>query len=431
MFERRLGHLVSGHEILGDEVMIKPEEIERMLEMRARGWGTKRIAAELGCARNTIRRYLRAGGAIRYRQPQRPFKLDAVKAELERSFLRHHGNADVVRQELAREHGITTSLRTVQRAVRPLRRRLNAAARATVRFETPPGAQLQVDFGTRRVVIGAQPQAVHVFVATLGYSRRLHVAAFDHERQSAWLEGLEASFHHFGGVTREVLFDNARAIVDFHDSMTREVRFNERLRAFARHWNFTPRACAPYRARTKGKDERGVGYVKHNALAGHEFESWEALHAHLSRWQREIADLRVHGTTGEVPMERFLREERAALAPLADRPSFNPSRLLVRRVQSDACVEVESSFYSVPWRLIGETVRAEVDGEHVAIYVGAERIARHLRASRPRSRLIDREHWAGLGLMSRVQHTELAELPAESALLRPLKEYEAIVGGAW
>jgi hypothetical protein len=272
---------------------------------------------------------------------------------------------------------------------------LNAAARATVRFETPPGAQLQVDFGTRRVVIGAQPQAVHVFVATLGYSRRLHVAAFDHERQSAWLEGLEASFHHFGGVTREVLFDNARAIVDFHDSMTREVRFNERLRAFARHWNFTPRACAPYRARTKGKDERGVGYVKHNALAGHEFESWEALHAHLSRWQREIADLRLHGTTGEVPMERFLREERAALAPLA------------------------------------ETVRAEVDGEHVAVYVGAERIARHLRATRPRSRIIDREHWAGLGLMSRVQRTEVAEFPAESALLRPLQEYEAIVGGAW
>jgi len=170
--------------------MVKPEEIERMLEMRTRGWGTKRIAAELGCARNTIRRYLRAGGAIRYRQPQRPFKLDAVKAELERSFLRHHGNADVVRQELAREHGIATSLRTVQRAVRPLRRRLSAAARATVRFETPPGAQLQVDFGTRRVVIGAQPQAVHVFVATLGYSRRLHVSAFDHERQSAWLEGL-------------------------------------------------------------------------------------------------------------------------------------------------------------------------------------------------------------------------------------------------
>jgi hypothetical protein len=141
MFERRLGHLVSGHEILGDEVMVKPEEIERMLEMRARGWGAKRIAAELGCARNTVRRYLRAGGAIRYRQPQRACALDAVQGELERSFLQHHGNADVVRQELAREHGLKASLRTVQRAVRPLRRLLKAEARATVRFETAPGGQ--------------------------------------------------------------------------------------------------------------------------------------------------------------------------------------------------------------------------------------------------------------------------------------------------
>jgi transposase len=431
MFERRLGHLVPQHKMLGVEVMVKPEEIERMLEMRARGWGAKRIAAELGCARNTVRRYLRAGGAIRYQQPQRPCKLDEVKAELERSFLQHHGNADVVRQELEREHGLKTSLRTVQRAVRGLRRRLNAEARATVRFETAPGAQLQVDFGTRRVVIGERPQAVHVFVATLGYSRRLHVVAFDHERQSAWLDGLEATFHHFGGVTREVLFDNARAIVDFHDSITREVRFNERLRAFARHWNFIPRACAPYRARTKGKDERGVGYVKHNALAGHQFESWEALHAHLCRWQREIADLRVHGTTGEVPMERFIREERAALSPLAERPSFNPSRLLIRQVHSDACVEVESSFYSVPWRLIGETVRVEVDREHIAAYVGTERVAYHLRATRPRSRVVDRDHWTGLGLLSRARHMEVTEAPLESALLRPLQEYEAITGGGW
>lgn len=431
MFEHRLGHLVSHNEIVGVQVMVKPEEIERMLEMRARGWGAKKIASELGCARNTVRRYLRAGGAVRYRQPQRRCKLEEVKLQVERSFRKHHGNADVVRQDLEREHGLKTSLRTVQRAVQGLRRRLNAEARATVRFETPPGAQLQVDFGTRRVVIADRAQAVHVFVATLGYSRRLHVMAFDHERQSAWLDGLEGTFHHFGGVTREVLFDNARAIVDFHDPMTREVRFNERLRAFAQHWNFVPRACAPYRARTKGKDERGVGYVKHNALAGHQFESWSALQAHLSRWQREIADRREHGTTGEVPLERFTREEQAALSPVAGRPSFNPSRLLLRQVHSDACVEVESSFYSVPWRLIGETVRVEVDRDHVDAYVGAQRVARHQRATQPRSRVVDRDHWAGLGLLYRSPRDQIIEATEQSPLLRPLQEYEAIAGGAW
>jgi transposase len=140
--------------------------------------------------------------------------------------------------------------------------------------------------------------------AALGYSRRLYVRAFRNERQESWFAGLEGAFRHFGGVPEEVLFDNDRGLVVRHDRQTREVEFNVRLHAFARHWRFRPRACAPYRARTKGKDERGVGYVKKNAIAGRRFESWSAFEAHLDEWTREIADQRVHGTTGEVPIER-------------------------------------------------------------------------------------------------------------------------------
>ena len=172
------------------------------------------------------------------------------------------------------------------RSVAPFRAELAAAARATLRFETPPGRQLQIDFGQRRVSLGGAMVPVFLFVATLGYSRLLYVQAFRHERQSAWFAGLEAAFRHFGGVPHEVLLDNARALVDHHDPATREVRFNARLVAFARYWDITPRACAPYRARTKGKDESGVKYVKRNALAGHRFDSWAAMEAHLVRWTR-------------------------------------------------------------------------------------------------------------------------------------------------
>jgi len=106
----------------------------------------------------------------------------------------------------------------------------------------------------------------------------------------------------FGGVPEEVLLDNARALVVEHDAVTRTVVFNDKLTAFAKHWGFRPRACAPYRARTKGKTENGVGYVKRNAIAGRAFSSWEALEAHLEAWTREVADLRQHGTTGEPPI---------------------------------------------------------------------------------------------------------------------------------
>ena len=112
--------------------------------------------------------------------------------------------------------------------------------------------------------------------------------------------------------------------------------FNERLHAFARYWGVRPRACAPYRARTKGKDERGVGYVKRNAIAGRSFASWAALEAHLAWWMREVADRRIHGTTGEPPITRFERDEATALRPIDGRPPFRQVRELSRRVHSTA-----------------------------------------------------------------------------------------------
>src|SRR6476620_2552956 len=109
----------------------------------------------------------------------------------------------------------------------------------------------------------------------------------------------------------------AKALILYHDPGSREVVLHPRLHAFARHWRFRIRACAPYRARTKGKDERGVGYVKSNAIAGRRFGSWAELEAHLEAWTREVADVRMHGTTGEAPIERFARDEASALRPLA------------------------------------------------------------------------------------------------------------------
>jgi transposase len=240
--------------------MQAPEDVAVMQRLRALGWGFKRIARELGVSKNTVRRHLRAGRWTPYRQPVRDRRLAGLEGWLRERFYQHRGNAEVVRQELARVHGVTVSRRTVERAVASWRQELRAEALATVRFETPPGHQLQVDFGAATVMIGAERLKVHLFVATLGYSRRHFVAVFRHERQSAWLDGLERAFQHFEGVPEEVLLDNAKALVIYHNAETREVVFNERFRAFTAYWGFRARACAPYRARTKGKDERAVGY---------------------------------------------------------------------------------------------------------------------------------------------------------------------------
>jgi transposase len=419
------------------DMMRAPDEVAAMVRLRALGWGIRRIAAELGCSHMTVRRYLAEGGWAAYRTPRRTKALDGLERWLAERFRRHRGNADVVRQELLAEHGITVSLRTVERAVAPLRRELAAEARATVRFETPPGRQLQVDFGERRVEIAGEPLKVFLFVATLGHSRRLHVRAFRGARQEHWFEGLESAFRAFDGVPEEVLLDNARALVIHHDPATREVRFNDRLLAFAKYWSFCPRACAPYRARTKGKDERGVGYVKRNAVAGRRFASWAALEAHLECWVREVADIRIHGTTGEAPAARFMRDEARALRPLGGRPPFRQIRELTRRVQADCCVEVDGNAYSVPWRLIGEGVQVELAAGRVRIlHAGCEVAAHEERAGR-RERILDPAHFEGIaGFRSAVVRDPTpgaaSMLPlGRPELLRPLAEYEAAVGDGW
>jgi len=152
--------------------MLQAEEVAAMVRLHELGWGAKRLSKEFGCARNTIRRYRRAGGAAPFRKPERRTVFDGLEDWLRERFFGHGGNADVIRQELESEHGIRICLRSVEKRVQCWRRELKAQRRATVRFETRPGQQLQIDFGEARVWIAEERVRVHLFVATLGYRRR-------------------------------------------------------------------------------------------------------------------------------------------------------------------------------------------------------------------------------------------------------------------
>jgi hypothetical protein len=190
----------------------------------------------------------------------------------------------------------------------------------------------------------------------------------------------------------------------------------------------------PYRARTKGKDERGVGYVKKNAIAGRRFESWSALEAHLDAWVRDVADQRVHGTTGEVPIERFRRAEASTLRSLAGIPPFELARELVRKVQADCVVGVDGNAYSVPWRLIGESVRVVITGDQLRISHAGREVAVHHRQSGRFTRIVDPVHFAGVvGSRSKSPRptASASEVVGADELLRPLLEYERAVGERW
>ena len=419
----------ASHQADERQRMEEPEDVAIMVRLHSQGWGSKRIARELGVSRNTVRRYLRAGGYVPYAGPKGRAKvLDGQESWLREQFHRHRGNADVVRQELELEKGIRLSLRTVERAVKPERQRLSAEQTATVRFETAAGKQLQSDFGQLTVMIGSERVKLHACVLTLGYSRRVFVEVFENEQIDSWLGGMEACFEYFEGIPEEMLVDNPKALVTMHNSQTREVTFSPKFSAFARYWGFRPKACAPYRARTKGKDERGVGYVKHNAIAGRSFGTLAELRAHLRWWMREVADVRVHGTTGERPIDRFVAAEAAALKPLGGRPAFQQMRELTRRVHTDLCIEVDSNYYSVPWRYIGQEVSVTVsETEIVVLHCGGE-VARHTRRTGRKERSVCEEHFAGVRALGRRPDEQINDT---AELLRPLSEYETVAGGAW
>lgn len=405
--------------------MVEPEIVRHIRALSDCGWGMRRIAKEVGVDRKTVRRYLLGGpDAETQTRPTRRALDAAGRAKAVALFdTTAEGNAVVVQQLLA-EQGVAAHLRVVQRVVAPHRDAKRAREAATVRFETAPGHQLQIDFGEKLVTIAGVRTKVMLFVGVLAYSRRCYVRASRRQQHDDWREGLAGAFRHFGGVPQTVLVDNAKALIVARVGEVAIV--HPAFAAFCADWGTTVQACKPYRARTKGKTERGVGYAKHNALAGREFESWAALDSHLTRWM-VMADERNHGTTHEPPRLRFDRDEATALGALPARPLPVRQRRETRKVASDCFVDIDTVRYSVPHRLVRRALEVLVGDTEVVIFDGSEVVARHPRCAEAHRRVVDPAHFEGLCRVTTSDHIASGPIATYS---RSLAVYADHIGGA-
>jgi len=279
------------------------------------------IARQLGVSRRAIYHWIRTGqldrelsGAPGPRRPApRPTKLDRYQPLIEERLATYPQLSAVRLLEECHAAGYAGGYSQLTAYVARIRPR--PAPEPVVRFETAPGQQAQFDFATIRFPWGTR----FALLVVLGYSRLLFVEFVVRQTALTVMLGLERAFAAFGGVPHEILFDQMKSvIVEDHRPTGGRLLENPEFLRFAAHWGFRIRACRPYRAKTKGKVERPVGYLRGNFLYGRTFLGDADLADQCARWLVR-ANQRVHGTTRVVPASR-LAEEQAAFLPLAARP---------------------------------------------------------------------------------------------------------------
>jgi transposase len=281
------------------------------------------LAAKLGVSRRTIHHWIKSDqlerdaddDAVRYKtRPAVERKIDLYRPIIDARLQAYPLLSAVRLHEEIRAAGYCGSYTQVKEYVRQVRPVL---LEPIVRFETPPGHQGQVDFAHFQVPWGRR----WALLVVLAFSRLLWLRFFRHQDMGTLFAGLELAFAFFGGVPEELLFDQMKSVIVDDERLNggRLVENPEFLR-FAHHWQFRARACRAYRAKTKGKVERPIRYVRENFFYGRTFLNDEDLNAQALQWLQHVANVRLHGTTGEKPIERFDREERMTLNSLANRP---------------------------------------------------------------------------------------------------------------
>ena len=336
-------------------LMLKVESRFMITDQYRKGVTISEIARQTGHDRKTIRAVVH--GPVQPPRPQRRArgsKLDPFKPYLERRIQDGVLNCNKLLAEV-RSQGYQGGRSLVKNFVQPFR--TPPAPRATVRFETAPGQQAQVDWGYFGFIEHQGRRCrLYAFLMTLGWSRMLYVEFTVTTDAAAWLRGHLHAFHYFGGVPAEVLHDNLKTAV-----LSRQgghVQWHPRYLDFASYYGFTPRACQPYRAQTKGKVESAVRYLRHNFWPGLRFTDLADLNRQVRDWLDLTANQRLHGTTGVVPSARLPLEE---LQPLSARPDYDTSVITFRRSTKDCYVAYDGNLYSVPAAYAQQTLELKAD----------------------------------------------------------------------
>lgn len=324
--------------------MVNVEEWMDIQAMHRRGISISDIARRTGRSRKTIRKYLKEPQKLpEYtKRAKRKSRLDSYKDYLLLRMREGVFNCQKLFDEV-KKRSYTGGITILRDWVKPFREEERRVAE--IRFETEPGRQAQADWASFGYIFHQGSwHPLSGFVMKLGFSRTHFITFTTSQDLEHLLEAHVQAFEFFGGVPDEILYDNPKTIVVWRKG--REVKFHPRFLEFCAHYGFIPKTCWPRRAKTKGKVERGIGYVKGNFWPGISFESLEDLNEKALCWCKDIANKKISSETGEAPEERLKREN---LKPIELVSRYDTSYIAQLKAGRDFLVRYDGVWYSVPW----------------------------------------------------------------------------------
>jgi len=333
------------------------------------------IARRLGISRSTVSRALRSAHPPQRSGGRHGKALDGHMGWIQ-ALLEQEPDISAARigAMLVEQRGVSIGPSTVREHVARLRPK---ATKAYLTLHFQPGECAQVDWGKAGTIeIDGTRRKLSLFVMVLAHSRMLYAEFCLSEKMEHWLAAHRRAFEYFGGVPKKIMHDNLKTAVTSHDPGTKPV-FNTRYLDFARHYGFEPVACTPYRPNQKGRVENAVGYIRSGFICGRPLEHLPALGEAMVQWLDTVANVRIHGTTRERPLDRFGEEQPKLLQlPLP----YDCCMIRPCQANSQFRIRVDTNRYSVPPKYSSRKLELRLYEDRLIIFDGSHVVAEHTRS---------------------------------------------------
>ncbi|MCL7414191.1 MAG: IS21 family transposase [ANME-2 cluster archaeon] len=371
--------------------MLEIEEYIMIRELHAQGFSITDISDKTGYDRKTVKKYL---NLTTIPEPKQRAKKESMLDQYKDHIIKRLNEAPFTASRLFREiqgmgfKGKCTIVRDFVRKVRP-----EKGVQATYRFETKPGVQAQVDWSEfGKAEIDGKNLKLYCFNMVLGYSRMRYIEFTLSIDVYTLIQCHVNAFRYFGGYTKEILYDNMKQVVMKRALISTESDWNSKFEDFFKHYGLLPHLCRPYRPQTKGKIENNVGYVRRDFFLGTNFNSFSDINSQALKWLKRV-NSEVHGTTHEIPLERFKAEE---LKPINDVPEYLVIREEARKISRECFISYLGNMYSAPYRFAGREATLQIISGKFKVIVGGEQVCEHeILVGRGRVSRV-KEHFKGL-----------------------------------